>query len=722
MKTLHAGWLSAFFCITLASCSKHSIDSGDTDFTLNVVTTSEKITLPKAYTCDGEGISPSIAWHGAPIQTQSFALIMDHAAPEGVHWYWTLYNIPAGTTHIEEGEIRGKVGNNSVNGKSQYAPPCSKGPGVKHYTFTLYALSASIDVPPTNSMDRGSLLVKIKDITIDSASQTLTYERKEQEKGVKSKSEHHLEDKRHREPTYPHVNVESKRCSEIKQSVDQAGFEESVSVICDKDYAYIISSTYPEHEMMTGITSTNEQIPVPSADYVAPITLSPSKADALTTIDAALGIAVNGVPIYDYSSQGELDIFQYDENQDTAALGQLDICGGHAGRGDDYHYHAAPTCMINAMKNQGSDAIIGWAYDGYPLYGNTNPDGSAIGNGELDVCNGQPDSTFGYRYHTSTRPPYIFQCLVGSVDTKNLPRVSPLSGDTQGIRADLRPPQDEVENLSHTISKDGSRTMRYTYQNEEYFTTYRLLEESENCYEFKQKTISNGGKIETGTFCRGPLPNTVTSTVERVNKNPEISGSHHFKLEAWADNWFSAYIGEQLLVEDSVPITTERSFNAETVTFSADYPIELNVIIKDFKQNDTGLEYIGARNQQMGDGGFILQITDMDTNQVVATTDRSFKCEVLHKAPLDKRCEDEENPIAGEGYCKFTTKTEPENWLQSNFDYEGWPNAVEHDVDSVGPKDGYNEIEWADNAKLIWGEDLETDNTLICKATIRQPK
>ena len=75
--------------------------------------------------------------------------------------------------------------------------------------------------------------------------------------------------------------------------------------------------------------------------------------------------------------------------------------------------------------------------------------------------------------------------------------------------------------------------------------------------------------------------------------NPNISGNHNFTLEAWADNWFAAYVGENLLIEDSVPITTERSFNAERVLFSEDYPIQLNLIIKDFKQNDSGLEYIG---------------------------------------------------------------------------------------------------------------------------------
>ena len=29
----------------------------------------------------------------------------------------------------------------------------------------------------------------------------------------------------------------------------------------------------------------------------------------------------------------------------------------------------------------------------------------------------------------------------------------------------------------------------------------------------------------------------------------------------------------------------------------------MNFIVKDYKQNDTGLEYIGTANQQIGDGG-----------------------------------------------------------------------------------------------------------------------
>lgn len=214
------------------------------------------------------------------------------------------------------------------------------------------------------------------------------------------------------------------RCEAIKESVRDAGFADQVQLSCDSDYAYVSSSTYPDHELMNGITGSNEQIPVPAPGYRAPIRLNPASSEKLTTIDAAVGVAVNGVPIYDYSSQGELDPYHYDPQHDTVRLGQLDNCGGHAGRGDDYHYHATPTCMIEAMANRDDNPIIGWAYDGYPIYGDSNPDGSPIAEGSLDVCSGQPDPVYGYRYHTSDDAPYIIQCLQQLVGAQTRVRVN----------------------------------------------------------------------------------------------------------------------------------------------------------------------------------------------------------------------------------------------------------------------------------------------------------
>jgi len=259
------------------------------------------------------------------------------------------------------------------------------------------------------------------------------------------------------------VSAHEDHCMAIKSSVDEAGFNESVVVECTDEHALIQSNTYPDHELMTGIMGTNEQIAVP-ANYSAPIILSPTLNDTPLTRDAALGVAVNGVPIYDYTAGGEMsqaDLAHHQARHDTLQTGQLDICGGHAGRGDDYHYHVKPVCMIEQMQNKDQNPIIGWAFDGYPIYGDNNPDGSVIKGGGLDVCNGQKDDNFGYRYHTSADAPYIVQCLMGEVpEFENLPRVRPLSVATGGGAAPGKPPKGGVENLVFTQDAQGNRDMQ----------------------------------------------------------------------------------------------------------------------------------------------------------------------------------------------------------------------------------------------------------------------
>lgn len=293
-------------------------------------------------------------------------------------------------------------------------------------------------------------------------------------------------------------------CAAVSASVEDAGFADSVTVTCTDTHAIIESDTYPGHDLMTGIVGTNEQVPVP-ADYAAPILLEPVPGNQPLTRDAALGVAVNGVPIYDYTAGGEMseaDLAHHQAQHDTFQTGQLDDCGGHAGRGDDYHYHIAPVCMIAQMENAGPESIIGWAFDGYPIYGDLNPDGSEIPDGALDVCNGQADDVFGYRYHTSEDAPYIVQCLMGVVaDFDRLPRVGPLEALDGGGAEPGRPPRGGVEGLVFTQANDGSRSMDYSYQGEDYFIRY-IPADTAGCYIFTTRTVTNGGQETTGIFCR----------------------------------------------------------------------------------------------------------------------------------------------------------------------------------------------------------------------------
>lgn len=200
-----------------------------------------------------------------------------------------------------------------------------------------------------------------------------------------------------------------------------------------------------------------------------------------------------------------------------------------------------------------------------------------------------------------------------------------------------------------------------------------------------------------------------------ADSGPEIVGEGRFVLDAWADNWFAVYLGDRKVGEDSVPITTERSFNAERIAFDGDYPLVLNLIIKDYKEDDTGLEYIGTDRQQMGDGGLIAQITDLDTGEVVAVTGTDWRGLVIHRAPLDPACETSANPTAD---CTSETSAEPEGWTTASFDDAAWVAATTYTESQVGAKDGYAEISWDPAARLIWTSSLEQDNTVLWRHTV----
>lgn len=201
--------------------------------------------------------------------------------------------------------------------------------------------------------------------------------------------------------------------------------------------------------------------------------------------------------------------------------------------------------------------------------------------------------------------------------------------------------------------------------------------------------------------------------------SPGAANTSEFKAEVWADNWFALYVNGEPVGEDSVPITTERSFNAETITFAATYPLTVAIEAKDFKETDSGLEYIGERNQQMGDGGIIVQITDLSTGTVVAVTSSEWQVLVIHRAPLNTECEKAANPDTA---CRFEKTAAPAGWTNAGFDASAWEPATEWSESSVRPKGGYDDIRWDDAARLIWGSDLEVDNTILLRLTVPAPE
>src|SRR5256886_16966219 len=67
-------------------------------------------TIHKKFTCDGPDASPKLSWTEPPAKTQSFALIMDDPdAPAGTWVHWVLFDLPAETRELAEGDRKSVV-------------------------------------------------------------------------------------------------------------------------------------------------------------------------------------------------------------------------------------------------------------------------------------------------------------------------------------------------------------------------------------------------------------------------------------------------------------------------------------------------------------------------------------------------------------------------------------------------------------------------------------
>ncbi len=111
--------------------------------------------LPARYTCDGDGVSPPLAWEGAPEATESFVVLCeDPDAPRGPFIHWVLYNLPANTLaldesippreHLPEGGLQGV---NTAQGIG-YTAPCPPRGRAHRYQFRVFALDQRLDLPP----------------------------------------------------------------------------------------------------------------------------------------------------------------------------------------------------------------------------------------------------------------------------------------------------------------------------------------------------------------------------------------------------------------------------------------------------------------------------------------------------------------------------------------------------------------------------------------------
>jgi len=187
------------------------------------------------------------------------------------------------------------------------------------------------------------------------------------------------------------------------------------------------------------------------------------------------GIAVNGVPFDPGAAEWYLgkrnSQWQYEALSGAVPLG-VDVSHAHVQPSGAYHYHGLPTLLLSqlAPHSSGHSALLGWAADGFPIYGlkgfdrsgklvqmrpsyrlkaGSRPSGSGQpggrydgtfvadyeyvqGLGQLDECNGLETSTpefpnGTYAYFLTEQWPVIPRCFRGE-PSSDFKRQRPQSG------------------------------------------------------------------------------------------------------------------------------------------------------------------------------------------------------------------------------------------------------------------------------------------------------
>ena len=282
------------------------------------------------------------------------------------------------------------------------------------------------------------------------------------------------------------------------------------SPYCGSEYLHIntltglpnLSPNLSEDKSNVGITSWILRVPVPY-HYKWRIPLNPVMSDQKIEVSprGPIAVAINGVPIFHYERKpdGSTLIENYNARSDTVIQGELDQCGGHAGQGDDYHYHYAPVCLLDIHD---LSFPIAFSLDGVPIYygtGGTDYYGrgryNAINNlpqEQLDDCNfiTMPDGEL--RYYTTSIPPYIQGCHRAHFDESLQIEPGVLTGRKQG---QSNPYGGKFGEASTTVVTDfyvdSDQKYHFEHQNFDDSGTssviYFLIDKDNNCWEFEYR-------------------------------------------------------------------------------------------------------------------------------------------------------------------------------------------------------------------------------------------
>lgn len=188
-------------------------------------------------------------------------------------------------------------------------------------------------------------------------------------------------------------------------AIKSAPWNPAVKITYSKGVAYLETNNIPNHPrdpyyavptgppLNTGVVTPDPTQPQGPWRFTLPT--SPQFTAKVTTAPGgSIGVMTSGSVLYNPFTADQTTSAMADNFSVTNAAGItawfIDQCAGHPDPTNAYHYHGEPDCFVSQT---GPSRIIGFALDGFPIYGPNDIKGNPVPVGSLDQCNGINSAT-----------------------------------------------------------------------------------------------------------------------------------------------------------------------------------------------------------------------------------------------------------------------------------------------------------------------------------------